>query len=284
MTKDNLLAALPALLLVATAVSAAPIPVSPPANTTGIPADAMRRFANAFTFYDPAGRAEQNNTPQNAVGPADGATVSLGDLTSSELAEGRSPGVITLAFDDIVFDGPGADLAVFENASTFGGFFPDPFTFAELAFVEVSTNGFDFARFPSVSLNIEPDDGIDEPNELLAPFGRDFAALNTTFVSGLAGVHDAGIGTPFDLADLAGDALVQSGAVELDNIRFVRIVDIPGTGDITDSLGNPILDTSVTQLTGGFDLDAVGALNVTPEPSALLLVVLGAALVAAPRR
>src|SRR5690606_19802057 len=33
-----------------------------------------------------------------------------------------------------------------------------------------------------------------------------------------------------------------------------------------DSLGNPILDTWLTTGSGGFDLDAVGAINVVPEP------------------
>ena len=270
------------LATLAASATAAPLPVSPPASTTGIPASAVKRFATGFTFYDPAGRAENNNNPANAVGPADGVTVSLGDLTSEEITvEGRLPGVIILEFDQDVFDGPGPDLAVFENASNFG-FFPNPFTFAELGFVEVSSNGTDFARFPAVSLNIEPDDLIDEPNELDAPFGRDFAAINTTFVRNLAGVHDAFQGTGFDLAELAADPLVVSGSLDLQAVRYVRIVDIPGSGDILDSLGNPILDTHLTTGSGGFDLDAVGALNIVPEPATAWLVALLA--VAARRR
>jgi hypothetical protein len=74
--------------------------------------------------------------PTSALGEADGSTthaVSLGD-----------GGQITLSFARPITDGPGPDLAVLENS------FSD--TFLELAFVEVSTNGVDFVRFPSESL------------------------------------------------------------------------------------------------------------------------------------
>ncbi len=76
-------------------------------------------------------------------------------------------------------NGAGWDLAVFENASTF---FTSPFIFAELAYVEVSSNGTTFARFPSVSLNKEPGQGIPGDTELDAGFGRNFAGLNATNV------------------------------------------------------------------------------------------------------
>ncbi|MEM1304738.1 MAG: hypothetical protein AAGG46_07560, partial [Planctomycetota bacterium] len=163
-------------LALAVRAAAAPIP----------PSDIVR-FADSFTFYDPAGRAETNNNPSNAIGPADGDTVSLGDLTSAELAAGRSPGVIILEFDFAIFDGPGADLAVFENAFDFTlSGFPPEFVFAELAFVEVSSNGVDFARFPSISLNV-PNDGDNsdfatDPEELITPFGSGFAGVNKTFI------------------------------------------------------------------------------------------------------
>ena len=40
------------------------------------------------------------------------------------------------------------------------------------------------------------------------------------------------------------------------------LVDIPGTGQFFDSTGWPIYDPSVTEGSGGFDLEAVGAISV----------------------
>ena len=57
-------------------------------------------------------------------------------------------------------------------------------------------------------------------------------------VHNLAGKHpNAGgicTGTPFDLDDLAGHPDVVSGTVDLNAIRYVRIVDVPGNGDFFD--------------------------------------------------
>ena len=68
-------------------------------------------------------------------------------------------------------------------------------------------------RDPSVSLNGEAD--------LDVPFGRDFALIDRTNVDGLAGVHQTGQGTLFDLDDLLADALVQAGLANLGAIGFV---------------------------------------------------------------
>ncbi len=64
------------------------------------------------------------------------------------------PGSITLGFGaNKIVNGPGADFAVFEN----GFQFPSGNSlFAELAYVEVSSDGTDFARFPSISTNTAP--------------------------------------------------------------------------------------------------------------------------------
>jgi PKD repeat protein len=50
--------------------------------------------------------------------------------------------------------------------------------------------------------------------------------------------------------------------VDLNSINYVRIVDIPGSGDFKDSQGNPIYDGWVTFGSGGLDLEAVGVINV----------------------
>jgi len=199
--------------------------------------------------------------------------VSLGDLSATAISGGTAPGSIIASFQATIFDGPGADFAVFENAGAFFNSHDVNFIFAELAIVEVSSNGTDFARFPATSLNIEPDANTPDPNhdQLHTPFGRNFAGINTTNVNNLAGTHPTLVGTPFDLSDLAGHPLVTLGTVDLDQIRYVRFVDIPGEGSFTDSLGNPILDAWKSVESGGFDLDAVGAIHAVPEPAAMVL-------------
>ncbi|AKB27731.1 Chitin binding protein [Methanosarcina siciliae T4/M] len=53
-----------------------------------------------------------------------------------------------------------------------------------------------------------------------------------------------------------------NGSVDLNSINYVRIVDIPGSGDFKDSQGNPIYDAWVTWGSGGLDLEAVGVINI----------------------
>src|SRR5699024_1605578 len=140
----------------------------------------------------------------------------LGDLDATEIASHVAPGFLTVTFPTAIRNGAGADFAVFENGFTFGT--PNGL-FAELAYVEVSTNGTDFARFPGISTNTAPVTGSGA-----------FAGWDTSNIFNLAGKHADGFGTPFNLADLAGDPLVLSGAVDLQNILYVKLVDIPGSG------------------------------------------------------
>lgn len=189
--------------------------------------------------------------PANALGPASGNSfdvVSLGD-----------GGSITLGFALPFRNGPGPDLAVFENS------FDD--NFLELAFVEVSSNGTDFFRFPAVSLT-----------QTTTQVGA-FDPLDPTDLHNLAGKYRQGFGTPFDLDDLVG----VSPLLDVDSVRFVRIVDVVGSIDDNfatfDSQGNKINDPYPTAFaSGGFDLDAVGVMHPIPEPSAGCLLALGAAL------
>lgn len=188
---------------------------------------------------------------------------SLGDLTSDEIAAGAAPGYLTVQFPGVIENGGGADFAVFEN----GFVFPSaPYLFAELAYVEVSSNGVDFARFPSISTNTTFNGG-----------SQSFAGFDMTNVYNLAGKHASGWGTPFDLDDLLSDPLVTGGSVDLSAIAYVRLVDIPGSGDFVDSQGNPILDAWLTQGSGGFDFRlpeglGVGAIHLAvPEPGIGLL-------------
>jgi hypothetical protein len=177
-------------------------------------------------------------------------------------------GWIVVAFDLPMADGPGPDLAVWENGFISMQAGAEGLLFAELMFLEVSTNGEDFVRFPSVNLI---------PGS--PPLGG-FGCIDPTYVHNVAGKHpngndDRDEGTPFDLHDLLNDPLVMDGTVDLTNIHHVRLVDVVGDGSTFDSLGNPMWDPYPTPFgTGGADADAVGLLNkrrpnAAPERPAL---------------
>ncbi|NLX12534.1 MAG: PEP-CTERM sorting domain-containing protein [Phycisphaerales bacterium] len=217
------------------------------------------------TYFAPRGSTSISLTGYN----------SLGDLDATQIANGDSPGYLTVTFPTGIRDGAGHDFAVFENGFTYGS--PNGL-FAEFAYVEVSSNGVDFVRFDSISTNTAP----------VAGSGA-FAGYDVSNVYNLAGKHASGYGTPFDLAELVDKELVLNGLVDLDNIQYVRLMDIPGNGSFLDSQGNPILDNWMTTGTGGFDFrlpagQGVGVMNVVPEPVTLALLALGGASIVARRR
>jgi hypothetical protein len=239
-------------------------PFAPPAGQPGSTAVAVGSpvfvdWASGFSNLlrgpqnaaNPAGAAATFGSGSNALGPADATPASGGPIVS--LGDG---GQITLSFPRAITNGPSFDFAVFENG------FADEFL--ELAFVEVSSNGSDFVRFPSTSLT---------PT---AQQVGSFDTLDATNIDGLAGKYLAGFGTPFDLAAIAGI----SPLVDPNNINFVRIIDVVGSLDPAlgslDALGNAINDPFPTAFaSGGFDLDAVGVINVVPEPAAWTLLAMG---------
>ncbi|MGK7932411.1 MAG: PEP-CTERM sorting domain-containing protein [Microcystaceae cyanobacterium] len=231
-------------------------------------------WATGFTNYLPAPDVlPEWQNPERTLGEVTGTfdgIASLGELTEQQIIDEVSPGQITLTFDAAIIDDDGADFVVFENG--FGFADTENLLFAELAYVEVSTDGIDFVRFPSISLT---------PN----PLGFQ-GQVDATEVYNLAGKHINNIvifpddsvvqtswGTPFDLSVLTDLPLVQSGVVNLNQINFVRIVDIPGDGTFLDSEDNPIYDPWQTPIpgSGGFDLEAVGVINAqsVPEPTSL---------------
>lgn len=183
-------------------------------------------------------------TEQMAAGAADGQTVSLGD-------GGRA----TLAFNPPIVDGPGADFAVFENGFHIRN--NSDSDFLELAFVEVSSDGQKWVRFPAQSAN--------DTNIQLATFDGSKASK----VHNLAGKYTSGFGTPFDLAELS-----DSTGLDLMAIRYVRVIDVVGSLDdqlcSRDALGNKINDPFPTPFNqGGFDLDAVGVIYNQHSPNGL---------------
>jgi len=236
----------------------------------------FRGWATAVISYNPGpGLDAQWADPNKALGPATGDRldiVSLGDLDEELIGAGSRPGEITLFFDEPIRQGKGYDFVVFENGFVSGGTYNtgsvEGQMFTELGYVEVSSNGVDFVRFPAVSLTPEP----------TGPYGT----VEISNVYNLAGKHpNAGgicTGTPFDLAEIADDPDVVSGLVDLNDIRYVRIVDIPGSGDFYDlasanvnpgtwpawdhySNDHPIYDAWPTFGSGGVDLEAVGVLH-----------------------
>ncbi len=207
------------------------------------------------------------DNPSRALGPVNqgGDVVSLGDLSRDEIAQGALPGQVTLSFDYAIRNGTGTDFAVFENAFI-SNYDPAPANvFAELGYVGVSTDATNFAYFASDSLTAG----------LVGPYG----CIDSTDVYNLAGKHVNNYGdswgTPFDLATLSDNALVLDGLVNLSEINYVRIVDIPGTGDFLDATNDSIYDAWLTWGTGGVDLDAIGVINPIPEPTTILLFISG---------
>ncbi len=167
-------------------------------------------------------------------------------------------GSITLLFDQPIANGPSWDFAVFENA------FND--SFLELAFVEVSSDGATFFRFPSHSLT--------STSAQITQSGAN-NAIDPTNIDGFAGKYRAGFGTPFDLSVLSGTV-----GLNLNSIVAVRIVDV--VGSINPSFATRDSDLHIVNdpwptpfSTGGFDLDAVGVFHVVPEPGVASLVAVG---------
>lgn len=171
---------------------------------------------------------------ENALGPAEGdgmTVVSLGDA-----------GSITLTFDQPITNGPGYDFAVFENS------FMDHYM--EFAFVEVSSNGTDFVRFPN-----------DSEIPFVTQLGNASLA-DCRMVNNLAGKYRAGFGTPFDLSEVQGI----NDSVDVESITHIRLIDVIGAINGThlsyDSDNQPINDPYPTPFPScGFDLDAIGVIN-----------------------
>ncbi len=174
-----------------------------------------------------------NGIPEAAIGKADKQSVSLGDS-----------GYAILHFDPPIINGEGFDFAVFENGfATTGGYF------LELAFVEVSSDGINFVRFPAISLT-------DTSRQL-----GTFDLIDPTKIHNLAGKYVAGHGTPFDLEELA-----EVPDLDIQNINCIKVIDV--IGSLTDSIasydahGNKINDPFPTPFhSGGFDLDAIGVIH-----------------------
>jgi hypothetical protein len=236
-----------AFLFTLTAAQAQYAPQAGVSGTTAIPASSplFIGWATGCTVQrgyqditDPGQGYVSAGTDNNGSGPANGTIVSLGDS-----------GIAVLSFSGSIFNGPGPDFAVFENG------FSDPsdpeMAFLELAFVEVSSDGLNYFRFPAHSLT---------PLSSQVPMAGVF--MDAKLINNFAGKYIANFGTPFDLDELSGLT-----GLDINNITHIRLVDVIGAlsslhGSI-DSAGNIINDPYPSAIpTGGFDLDAVGVIHM----------------------
>lgn len=222
-------------------------------SAVSAPVVAQSVFATHVVASDTNGQAGGGIfAPGNALGAPGGAF----DVHS--LGAGGS---LTLGFALPIANGPGADFLVGENPFfVAGSFFA---TFAEVALVEVSSDGAHFARFPARYFG---------PAASPGPFG----SATVGSYANLAGQHavlawpgadlqdvvEAG-GDAFDLADLADDPLVTGGLVDLGSITQVRLVDVVD-GQVADAVGVPIRDPSA----GSADVDCVTAIHRQGEVAA----------------
>ncbi|WNB76206.1 VPLPA-CTERM sorting domain-containing protein [Methylomonas koyamae] len=221
--------ALSAVLLSANVHAGPFAPAAGQAGSTAIHKDdaSFVDWASGWQNYLPGtDLVDSWKTPAKALGKA------VGD--SFDIVSLGNGGQITLTFDNPIMNGAGYDFAIFENS------FSD--TFLELAFVEVSSNGNDFFRFANYSYT---------PSAVGA-----FGAVDPTNLYGYAGKYKQGFGTPFDLTELTGIT-----GLDLDNINYVRLIDVLGNGSENDALGNKIYDPYKTVQSAGFDLDAIGVLH-----------------------
>lgn len=178
-------------------------------------------------------------TDSMALGIADGSqnVVSLGDA-----------GWAVLTFQYPIANGEGTDFAVFENAmeslTQSGQYFIEP------AFVEVSSDGLNYFRFPART---------EIPNtQQLGSFGLNSPDL----LHNLAGNAPPGLGTPFDLEEMK-----DIFGLDITRITHVKIIDIPGSilpeFAKFDALGNIINAPFPTPFnTCGFDLNALAVIHI----------------------
>jgi len=221
----------------------------------------IKAWATGYEDYVPGTDLDaQFMTPEKSVGEAGNSDGNSEGVTFDIVSLGRG-GSITLTFATPIVDGAGFDFAVFENS------FSD--AFLELATVSVSSDGINFVQFDALSTVPAPVNG--------------FGAVDATDLEQLAGKYRGGFGTPFDLAQLAGNPLL-----DVSSVSYVRLQDVVGDGSATNDLSpatlahrigvdvsdlSPALmsiannapaaiyDPYPTTGSAGFDLDAVAVMN-----------------------
>ena len=156
-------------------------------------------------------------------------------------------GTAILTFESPIYNGEGPDFAVFENGFA-NAVNPDTWAL-ELGFVEVSSDGVNFFRFPAVTY-VQTETQLGNAGSIVPAQLHNFASKYGAFY-----------GTPFDL-----DEVEDSELLNKNRITHVRIVDVVGNIDpeyaTKDSEGHIVNDPWPTAFaSSGFDLDAVGVIH-----------------------
>ena len=216
---------------------------------------AMHADSSAFVAWATGCTVERGpkriDVPNSALASFGDETLALGQpggtMDVVSLGDG---GTATLTFDSPICNAQGPDFAVFEN-----GLHPDTdptmtLYFLELAFVEVSSDGEHFFRFPAVT-HVQSEIQLENAD-----------AIDPSQIHNFAGKYEAMYGTPFDLDEIEDTVLLNKN-----RITHVRLVDVVGCISIDscaryDSQGHIINDPWPTKFnSGGFDLDAVGVIH-----------------------
>ena len=223
---------------------------APPAGQDGT--TAMHADSSAFVAWATGCVVERGpmsiDNPDAGVAnfgtDADGIGAPGGTMTVVSLGDG---GKAVMTFDSPIYNGPGPDFAVFENG--FANAQDPSMYFLELAFVEVSSDGVNYFRFPAY---------FDAPQE---PQLGGMGCISPSQIHNLASKYEAMYGTPFDLDEVPDNALLNK-----DRITHVRLVDVVGCIDPAyasyDCQGHVVNDPWPTPFgSSGFDLDAVGVIH-----------------------
>ena len=213
---------------------------------------AMHADSSAFVAWATGCTVERGpmriDKPENGLASYGADSLALGkpggtyDVVS--LGDG---GTATLTFESPIYNGEGPDFAVFENGFA-NAVNPDTWAL-ELGFVEVSSDGVNFFRFPAVTY-VQTETQLGNAGSIVPAQLHNFASKYGAFY-----------GTPFDLDEVEDNELLDKNRV-----THVRIVDVVGNIDpeyaTKDSEGHIVNDPWPTPFaSSGFDLDAVGVIN-----------------------
>ncbi len=214
-----------------------------PAGTIGT--TAMYTDSSAFVAWGTNCHVNRGlmdvSTPSLGLASVGDSSMALGKAGINGVVSLGDGGYAIVTFSTPIKNGTGYDFAVFENA------FND--TYLELGFVEVSSDGINYFRFPATS------------NSLITPQYSGSAIMDATKLNNLAGKYRALYGTPFDLQEMTGISQLNVNA-----ITHVKIIDVVGSINplygTYDKNNNIINDPWTTPYpSSGFDLDAVGVIN-----------------------
>lgn len=216
------------------------------APAAGMPGStALKADSNCFVAWGTSAIAELGlrdvSQPDSGKASVGSEAAVLGKALKNGVLSLGDGGRVSVYFASGIVNKEGFDFAVFENA------FND--SFLELAHVEISGDGQNYFRFPSIS-----NSPIDKQTE-------SFGATYPENIHNLAGKYRMPYGTPFDISEI--DSTQPNFP---DVFYYVRLIDVVGSINplwgSQDSKGNYINDPWPTPFaSSGFDLDAIGVIH-----------------------